>query len=221
MLEILTLGKPKKTSEFDPPICGYNFSTGSTSVIPTTVSPAALVGLPDGTIPVLTGYDKVMKQGQVARVNTMTEVAKIGTGDFTFEHWIAASGNNGYGFNIRDASSNPVLVTSRDASSRWMLYGLGFPSTGVSMNRGSVVNTWTHIAYVRRDGVLYAFIDGRPIAMNAGNGLVVSLPCPYNLQLSVHTSGIHSNFWDFRWAEFAVSDFAKYSSQFVPGQPLY
>ncbi|QYC52564.1 hypothetical protein [Salmonella phage SSBI34] len=221
MLEILTAGEKEKRPVANPPICGYNFSSGSTSVLPTTVTPMTVGTLPDGTIPTLAGYDRVLRQGAVARVNTMTEVAKIGTGDFTFEHWIAATGNNGYGFNIRDASSNPVLVTARNASSVWTLYGLGFQSAGVTMNRPTGINQWSHVAYVRRDGRLYAFINGVPIALNAGSGFMSSLPCPYNLQLSVHTSGIHSGFWDFRWAEFAVSDFAKYDSQFTPSQPLY
>lgn len=221
MLELLTVGKVKKEPEFPPPISGYNFSTGSTSVLPTTISPMALGNLPDGTIPELKGYSNTLRQAVVAKVSTMTEVAKIGTGDFTFEHWIAANGNNGYGFNIRDASSNPVLVTSRSASSVWVLYGLGYQSSGVTMNKSDPVNKWTHIAYVRREGRLYGFIDGRPVALNSGNGLQTSLPCTFNLQLSVHTSGIHSTFWDFRWAEFAVSNFAKYDRQFVPGQPLY
>lgn len=221
MLEILTVGKTKKEPAFPPPISGYNFSTGSTSVLPTTISPMTLGDLPDGTIPALKGYSKTLRQGNMATVSTMTEIAKIGTGDFTFEHWIAANGNNGYGFNIRNASSSPVLVTSRSASSSWVLYGLGYQASGVTMNKPSPTNTWTHIAYVRRDGRLYAFIDGVPVALNSGSGFQPSLPCPFNLQLSVHTSGIHSNFWDFRWAEFAVSNFAKYDGQFVPGQPLY
>lgn len=221
MIELLTVGKLKKDSGFPPPICGYNFSSGSTSVLTTTVDPMILGDLPDGTIPEIKGYSKVLRQNAVAKINTMTEVSKIGVGDFTFEHWIAANGNNGYGFNIRDAGGSAVLVTSRNASSQWTLYGLGFPSSGVTMNKAVPINKWSHVAYVRRDRVLYAFVDGVPIAMNAGNGFQSSLPCPFNLQLSVHTSGIHSTFWDYRWAEFAVSDFAKYDSQFTPSQPLY
>lgn len=190
-------------------------------MLPTTISPMTLGDLPDGSIPAVTGYSKTLRQGGVAKVSTMTEIAKIGTGDFTFEHWIAANGNNGYGFNIRDASDGPVFVTSRSASSSWVLYGLGYRSSGVTMNKVDPTNKWTHIAYVRREGRLYGFIDGHPVALNSGSGLQTSLPCPFNLQLSVHTSGIHSVFWDFRWAEFAVSNFSKYDRQFEPGQPLY
>lgn len=221
MLEIMTVGEGDKGPIIDPPIIGFNFTTGSTSFpTETSVSPVSYRALPDGAIPPISGYTRVMSQSTRARLSNISEInIKIGTGDFTFEHWIAASGDNGWGFDLRAFGGSPVFVTARN-SSKWKIWGLGFPN-GVDMEKPAVVNTWHHVAFVRKDGRLMGFLNGVKTRLNSGSGYQDSLPLPQAISISDSSSGIHGPYWDFRWGEFAVSDFAKYEADFEPMHPLY
>lgn len=221
MIELMTAAAGKGPGPVVPkPISGYNFSGGSTSVLPTVVSPMTVAA--DTTLP---PYNQVLAQNVIGRLSTMAEIIKIATGDFTFEHWIKmVGGTNGYGFNLRGNNSDAVLITAYDSNSGpyWRVYGLGYPNGfQVSISMGGV-NAWSHLAIVRKSGRLYAYVNGVPAKLNSGSGAVDSLPSTTSMGLIISSSsGIHSSFYDFRWAEFAVSDFAKYEGAFTPGKPLY
>lgn len=225
MLEIMTIGEMEKGPVFDPPVAGYNFTTGSTSVKPTILTPnMSTLDIPSSSpiVPALSGYGRVAFRSGTVKLSTMSDISNIGTGDFTFEHWICHNGSNGTSFALRNASGNPVFYVTK-STTNWVIYGLGMASSSfirIESIQGN--NNWGHLAISRKNGRLYAHMNGRRTRLAAPGGQYQdSLPITASVACHATLSEINSPFSDYKWAEFAVSDFAKYEADFEPMHPLY
>lgn len=87
------------------------------------------------------------------------------TKDFTIAAWVKSTGRTApYETFISNNTGNPYTLMTYDSYASGMMswayqYG-GYPRLLPSKVAGCVLNTYKHLAFTRKDGKLYEFIDG-------------------------------------------------------------
>jgi len=107
----------------------------------------------------------------VSYVITNLNVVPPGTGDYTYDFWVrfttvdvtAQLGDNDQGY---------ANLYIQWAQNHVALY-LWFSGTNMSLPNGSwlpVINTWYHLAFMRRSGIVYTYINGVLSGSSAASG---------------------------------------------------
>lgn len=147
-------------------------------------------------------------------LESTTDLAAIGTGDFTMEAWIKPESllerfNTVMG--VETWTIEGVVFYVRDTSDL-QLWGLGgtyrFPA-------GVVTGSWQHVAVTRTGTTVEAFLDGTSVGTDTaaywGNNLQAG-----KLMLSNERSSSPANYFDGKIALARWSDIVRYSSNFTP-----
>ncbi len=138
----LTMTGTVKPLEFNP----FGYNTVEVDNVPTSVGTSLIL---DGT-------------GDNLSIPTSTSLG-LGTGDFTMECWIYATSNpaNGPGtlLDLRTGSTASATTMRINASFQMMVYNgpSNVETTFTTVVAG--LNAWYHIAYVRRSGTVYGYIN--------------------------------------------------------------
>lgn len=208
---------------------GFNFDTwASTGEHDTTltgsVSKVAIA-------PALAGYayTAVPASGNIV-LSGASALSNITTGDFTIELWgLITSTTVGYSTFLQIVNSGGTqLFTIRvgDGGFGNRLQFAMVPSTttrnySCSQTRTSLYNKWTHIAVVKKGGVMNLYVNGVAQALASGTGSTYTTGGradggSLSGALSYNTTN------NCRVAEFVVYNSAKYNANFTPpvGGPL-
>lgn len=91
----------------------------------------------------------------------------VGTGDFTVDYWIyrfatiSTSGAFSSGLPNDSTTGFMMMINSNTLS-----YTIGTNAGGITITSTSLpLNTWTHIAFIRQNGICIAYQDGVPLAI--------------------------------------------------------
>jgi len=110
----------------------------------------------------LAGSALSLNGSQLARATsgTLSSDFAFGTGDFTIEAWIYPTSSSGDRciFSTRGAQANAIYFGHYTNA-----YTLGFYTASawqVTSNVAVAANTWSHVACVRANGVIYLYING-------------------------------------------------------------
>ena len=89
--------------------------------------------------------------------------------DFTFECWVRPDGTSQYGFITNANSDNDngrMRIGTGNGGGFWMKIG----SSSLSSANGTFpANTWSHLAVVRKEGIVTAYVNGVSIGTMANN----------------------------------------------------
>lgn len=148
-------------------------------------------------------------------VNTASAVNwNFGTGDYTIEFWFYnTSATDSYVFDtgVLGGTRGFLLNSGGGSTLRYTdIYGNG-SACDFTFSKPSL-NAWHHIAFVRRLGNVFVYIDGQNVALTGKTTSTVSLS--YNgFTLGSYTSGSYP--FRARYDEFRVSSIARYTSNFT------
>jgi hypothetical protein len=136
----------------------------------------------------------------------------FGTGDFTIECWLYITGAlSGDQYVIDFPASGALHVGINIFSSGWRIGG--FNSYLITGSTGLVQNSWIHVAMVRSNGTLYAYINGTLLGSIAAN---VSFSSTGAVYIGRYYAGTASNNLTGNIDDLRISKFARYLSNFTP-----
>lgn len=143
----------------------------------------------------------------------------LGGGDFTVELWISVKSYVTMNKNaiILDfgGSNTQAGVLALNSSGTYVC----FYAQGNKLNAATTINGWTHVAIVRKQGVIYVFINGV---------LLGSFSSTYNFTENLYIgynrdSGMSNSYSEFLYGyidELRISNIARWTSSFtVPSAP--
>lgn len=147
-----------------------------------------------------------------------TAIAQIETGDFTIEFWCYPTRVNlsqdmtiwGYGTSSGQGV-NLFLSKSNATPGWWDGYNSDYFTTGQSL----VLNTWHHIAYCRKNGVLMCFINGIKYTLSSAH--TRSLSPTSNIKVGGNYDGTGEKGFYGYLDEFRILvDLCAYTENFTP-----
>ncbi len=212
---------------------GYNFDQNRSTGV-TTLSFSNLANNVVAPPTALNGYSKAFYVNNFISVISPANGFDIGTGDFTLEMPIyVASATSAYSYFFYQANSNSTIGIAISLGDSGYGNRLRFKTTSqsgsdyaINVTRSQLVNSWHHIALVRRSGRLYAYVDGVNYKFAEGTGTSFTLDSVASTQ---NLSGITSSTLGFAPSslyarayipEIAFWNYAKYTSNFTPSYPL-
>lgn len=101
-----------------------------------------------------------------ARLLLPSEVMDVGTGDFTVDFWVlpnAVDGTRAFFGNDSDAASNSgsgAVFAGINENNAYVFFGRSQVAFDLQWNNPISENKWSHIAFVRSNGVLHLFVNG-------------------------------------------------------------
>lgn len=213
------------------PDVGYSFDRNlTTGVTPIAVASVASHLVSIQTQNILAGYSQALKTGVTTFPVTPASAFSFGTSDFTLEFmlWLYtnASGSGqffmllgGVGMSLQFLSSaygDRLGITKTDGGSGWYAFNL---------TRAQFLNTWRHLALVRKSGVLRAYLDGVEVGIAVEtstayvkNGVPYTNNISGNTQLSFNLNAAYTV--DVLMPEFALYKSALYTDEFSPTWPF-
>lgn len=121
-----------------------------------------------------------------AYVSTPTSALfNIGTGDFTVEFWyyMTATGTYGTVFNL-GAYNTGIMIRIETTT-----YSIYIVNTQVFLTGTAPLNTWVHLALVRKTGSVYLWANGVQVGSTVANSTSISPTSSIVIGTSSHTTG--------------------------------
>jgi hypothetical protein len=175
----------------------------------TTVTKTGTVNVSSSVVPFSTSRNSFFATGASNNLRMTTNVANVGTGDFTVETFIYPTSYPSGNLIICDT----LLTGQPGARSNSFLFGLN--STGkllvftvginyMTSSASIALNTWTHVAFTRINGTCYTFINGTKdqttaalSANNFSNGQINIGYIPDSPTSAAYTMNSYMNNWRF------------------------
>lgn len=173
--------------------------------------------------PVPGGTSCKFRSAQIDRLGVQTNSdpnAALGDGDFTVEFWMypKSYSTTGYIQDARDGAGNPNWADYLGSNKKYSAWNSRTGALLYTSVRNIPLMTWTHIAAVRRNGVIYFYINGRL------DGAVANTD-PFGVGGTVYigTSSMPggqttANTFDGYLASIHWMRSAKYADEFTPNQ---
>lgn len=137
-----------------------------------------------------------------------SNLADIGTGDFTMECWLYQTSNAGTsGCIMQLASSFTWGFNSGGNLKAWIFDGVGFYTSAGTMS----LNTWNHIALVRNGQNLDFYLNGVKDSIKSNSTYNINMTSSLSLGYNQYGDGTYGWIDDFRIAKRAV-----YTANFTP-----
>lgn len=151
------------------------------------------------------------KFGSACRHPTQNAAGFTPTGDFSYDFWIKATGalNTRVGGNTSSATGRCArfyILSSQKVAS----YISTDASVSTNPSADMPLNTWTHLAYCKKDGMGYWFVNGKLIDKRADTTTTTS-----------YWSLVSENPDYYQVDEYRISDIARWTEDFTPPTKPY
>jgi len=154
------------------------------------------------------------------RINIYDTKLNLGTSDFTISFWLnpdKETDNMEYSspFSTEDNRNGTLCFFIKDCSTKTIVFisGVNKMQYIISTDYEYIVNTWTHYALVRKNGIFYFYENGIKIAENASlSNFFIDLS---NFSIGGNNAG-EQNFYRVYMDDFVIYNKTIYDGNFTP-----
>jgi len=127
----------------------------------------------------------------------------FGTGDFSVELWAKADTLAGYNTYAELGSYGPSILIRQDSTTTLSAYIMG---TAISQTYTPPLNTWYHVAVIRKSGVVRFYINGAQVGTDTAYSGSIAVVGVNRFGSSVHTTG---QYFDGNLDDIRISNVAR------------